>query len=102
MFEIAALPELARPVAEVYTDDDKLYQFFLDGDNAYMLYNKRVWNAGQNVSLRDIMSELYETLEPVKAFGRTQSYVPSNTFYEKLFNVYTTHGYVGYNLSTVT
>jgi hypothetical protein len=100
MFEIPALPEQARPVAEVYADDDKLYQFFLDGTTAYMLFNKKVWNAGSNVSLRDIMSELYESVEPVQSFGRQTNAVTTSVFYEKLQNAYVTCGYVGVNIKT--
>jgi len=100
MFEIATLPDYARPVAEVYTDDDKLYQFFIKGADTYMLYNKKTWNAGQSVSLYDIMSELYETVDPTRVFGRERSDVGLDVFYEKLHRVCIVYGYVGFNVKT--
>jgi hypothetical protein len=100
MFEIQAIPEYARPAAEVFTDDDKLYQFFIHGTETYMLFNKRVWNAGSSVSLYDIMSELYETVEPSRAFGRERTEVLHDVFYEKLHHVNIVYGYVGFNVKT--
>ena len=100
MLEVPELPEQVRAVAEVYADDDKLYQFFLDGTTAYMLFNKKTWNAGSNVSLRDIMSELYESVEPIQSFGRQTNDVSTSVFYEKLQHAYVTHGYVGVNIKT--
>lgn len=100
MLEIQSLPEYARPIAEVFTDDNKLYQFFQCGAETYMLFNKRVWNAGQSVSLYDIMHELYETLEPTRAFGRERPDISHDVFYEKLHHVNIVYGYVGFNVKT--
>ncbi len=100
MFEIPSTPEYARPIAEVYADDDKLYQFFQRGVDTFMLHNKKVWNAGSSVSLYDIMTQLYETLEPTHAFGRERPCVSLDVFYEKLHHVNMVHGYVGFNVKT--
>ncbi len=100
MLEIPSIPDYARPVAEVFTDDEKLYQFFQHGAQTFMYFNKRAWNAGQSVSLYDIMHELYETLEPTRAFGRERPDVSRDVFYEKLHHVSIVYGYVGFNLKT--
>jgi hypothetical protein len=100
MLEVQELPERAQPVAEVYTDDDKMYMFFQNGETTFLRFNGKVWNAGSNVSVSNVMSELYETFEPVNVYGRESPCVPRDVFYDKLHHVQIVYGYVGFNVKT--